>query len=414
MTTGAGRLAMLLVCALGGCSYLPRVPGPAPLPNYEAARIPGYGDIRSFGDVTPGELVEISQELIDQRQAAGPTGDEFSILALSGGGSDGAFGAGLLRGWSDHGDRPVFDLVTGISTGALIAPFAFLGRDYDPALERFYTDISTPQILEFTFFSALLGGPALADTAPLRRMLVDEITPALVADIAREHLRGRRLIVGTTNLDAQRPVYWDIGAIAKTGRPDAPQLIRDVLLASASIPGAFPPVYFEVEIDGRPYGELHVDGGVTRGIFVYPAQVNMDRIAAALGLPNAKKTFYLVRNAKLQPEYDPPEIGLLPIAFRSISTLIKSQTVGNLAEIEAIARRDGFEIKLAYVPDSFAIPSAEFFDQTYMRGLFDLGYRLASQGFPWDAGIYAETFDNPDIPAPAVATGEQVVDQPAD
>jgi predicted acylesterase/phospholipase RssA len=387
---GAAAAVAALALLVAACGRPPpREPEAPPVQAHTAAEVPGFPGVRSFFRGSfPLDEAAISA-FVQERRAAGLPSDRFTILALSGGGEDGAYGAGLLLGWAKMGDRPQFDVVTGISTGALIAPFAFLGPDFDDELRRFYTETSTPDVAIFDFARVLGGAPAFADTAPLRRILEEEVTPEFVALIAAEHRRGRRLVIGTTNLDAQRATLWNIGAIAATGRPDAPALIRGVMLASAAIPGAFPPVLLRIEADGAPFQELHVDGGVTLSIFAYPPALDLGRVMDALGVPPQGRTLYLIRNAKLRPEYAPTELGLVPIVQRSVSTLIKSQTIGNLIEIELVARRDRINYRLAYVPDDFAEQPNGFFDPVYMRALFDRGEQDAMQagGYPWQTSL---------------------------
>ena len=184
---------------------------------------------------------------------------ERDYLSISGGGANGAFGAGLLKGWSESGNRPEMTIVTGISTGALIAPFAFLGSE----LELLYTTMSTSELIKKRSLIAGLTSDALADTSPMRELLLKHVDEEIIEKIAQEHTRGRRLLIGTTNLDAKRPVIWNIGAIAAVGTDESAQLIRDVMLASASIPGVFPPVRLKVQVGTQEYDELHVDGGVS-------------------------------------------------------------------------------------------------------------------------------------------------------
>lgn len=376
------------VFALASCGPpAERIPAAPPDDMHELATVVGFPNVRAFFDGRVDHSTEDVQALIIEQRQSAPSERDFNILVLSGGGADGAYGAGLLKGWTEYGDRPVFDVVTGVSTGALIAPFAFLGSEYDGEIEAFYTGISTEDVLEFTFASALFGGTSVADTAPLRAILADVVDADFVAKIAAEHMRGRRLLIATTNLDSQRPVIWDIGAIAITASPDAPALIQSVMLASASIPGAFPPVLIDVEIDGQPYQEVHVDGGVTLSLFNYPPSVNVGEVVDLIGIPEERRTLYIIRNAKLQPEYDEQQLALLPIAQRSISTLIKSQTIGNILTSEQTAERDGFAIKLAFVPDAFDETAQELFDPVYMRKLFDLGYADAVAGYPWGGSL---------------------------
>ena len=193
------------------------------------------------------------------------------FLALSGGGDEGAFGAGVLCGWTAHGDRPQFKLVTGISTGALIAPFAFLGSSYDDTLRYLYTGITSKDIFRMKSLLTVLWRDAIADTKPLAKKLDQYVDEAMLAAVAAEHKKGRRLIIGTTQLDAQRLVLWNMGAIASSGDPEAIKLFRKILLTSASIPGAFPPQYIRVEAGGKRYEEMHVDGGTTAEVVLYEA-----------------------------------------------------------------------------------------------------------------------------------------------
>ena len=270
----SGALIVATALILSACTGVRPFPAPAPELT-ETAIVPGFERTRfhSLDQEEVNTLVgEIIAQVSERAKAEGkvPNNGLYDILVLSGGGPDGAFGAGLLNGWTAHGDRPEFSLVTGISTGALIAPFAFLGPDYDDELKRFYTQTGTADLVSVAVFKGILGAAGLTDTTPIRAILEREITPDFVAKIAEEHRKGRRLWIGTTNLDSQRPVVWDIGAMAATGRADAPALIREVLLASASIPGAFPPVIFQVEANGKRFSEMHVDGGVTRQLFLFP------------------------------------------------------------------------------------------------------------------------------------------------
>jgi hypothetical protein len=306
-------------------------------------------------------------------------------LAISGGGSNGAFSAGLLLGWTEAGTRPEFTAVTGISTGALIAPFAFLGPDYDATLKKLYTGISTEDILtERGFWSGFYGlkSDALADTKPLRKLLKKYITPKIMEAIAEEYRKGRQLEVGTTNLDAQRPVIWNIGRIAASGHPKALDLIRDLMLASASIPVAFPPVLVKVEANEQVYDELHVDGGGTTQIYMYPVGLDWRRVEEKLevkGRPNV----YLIRNSVIDPKYSEVEPGITNIAGRTIDSLIRTQGIGDMYRMYLQTKRDGLSYNLAYIPKDFKEESKEPFDKEYMGKLFDLGYRLAKDGYPW-------------------------------
>jgi len=242
----------------------------------------GIRNARFWPDTQGQALVAEAIEALRRERAAtaqplGGYGDlsPAHFLALSGGGDDGAFGAGLLCGWSDAGTIPSFKLVTGVSTGAMIAPLAFLGRPYNEKLRALFTTIGPEHILEKRGLFGAIFGEALADTTPLFQTISRYVDPQMLADIGREYNKGRLLLIGTTSLDEQRPVIWNIGAIATSGQPGALELVRKILLASASIPGAFPPVLIDVEAGGRRYQEMNVDGGAVVQTFLYPPDIGL-------------------------------------------------------------------------------------------------------------------------------------------
>lgn len=367
---------------LSACAAKSRIYEAPSQKAYTLAAIPGYHNIRYWGDRASQKMYEMRERL----KANKSIHKRVDVLALSGGAEDGAYGAGFLKGWSERGNRPEFTLVTGISTGALIAPFAFLGPKYDDVIKRLYTETSRNKIFLLTPFTVLFGGSAVADTAPLRKILREEIDAAFVAKLAKESRKGRILHIGTTNLDAQRPVVWDITRIAQSGRDDAPGLIRNIMLASASIPGAFPPVLIDVNIDGKRYQELHVDGGVTRQIFVYPNDLNVRRFQRKLHI-HPQKTFWLIRNTKIAPEYSAVSLSVSDIAERSFNTLIKYQGRGDLYNIEALSRRDGFDLYITNVPSDFRMVPKEMFDREYMNILYRIGYNKARSNGAWKRKI---------------------------
>lgn len=305
------------------------------------------------------------------------------FLALSGGGDDGAFGAGLLCGWSEAGNRPSFKLVTGISTGALIAPFAFLGSKYDGALKAVYTNSRPKDILEPRALTAAVFDDALADNAPLGRVVRQYVTADMLKEIAQEYQHGRLLLVATTDLDARRSVIWNMGKIAASGHPQALELFHKIMLASAAIPGAFPPAMIDVEAGGKRYQEMHVDGGAMAQVFVYPPSIKLADMSQQAHLVR-ERNLYVIRNARLDPDWAEVERRTLSIAGRAISSLIQTQGVGDLYKIYATAQRDGVGYNLAYIPASFHAPHKEDFDTEYMRKLFQTGYDLAVKGYHWE------------------------------
>lgn len=377
---------VLLGIGLSACAAGPRVfPAPS-ASSYEQAEVTGFPNVRFFADEAPifqKEFVEAYRSIVNNNPLLSERQDG---LALSGGAEDGAYGAGFLKGWTESGKRPEFTWVTGISTGALIAPFAFLGPDYDDKLKRLYTETEAKDVLLFAPLRVITGASAFGDTAPLRRIIEEEIDAKFVAAIAREHHRGRTLLIGTTNLDAQRHMLWNIGAIAETGRADAPALIANILLASTAIPGAFPPVTFDVSVDGAQFQELHVDGGITHQIYVYPIATPVLELERAVGI-TPKKTMWVIRNTKIDAEYDPTGLGVSDIAARSIATLTKYQGRGDLSVIQQLARRDGYDFRLTFVPEEFDAPYTDFFDQDYMRALYDVGYRAGKRSDPWERSL---------------------------
>lgn len=379
---------LLLVAAAAGCSSVPER-RPVPEPLMESAMVPGVPfNARFWGDTLPPWIGEMQARL--HELAAGPNRPAAwdkpqNYLAVSGGGADGAFGAGLLNGWSAAGDRPEFTIVTGISTGALTAPFAFLGPDYDPVLEEIYTSYATDDLVEQRTWLGIVTSDAAADTAPLFALIAQYMDDEAIAKIAAANADGRRLFIGTTNLDAGRPMLWNVTAIAASDAPNKAELIHKILLASASIPGAFPPVYFEVEADGGRYQELHVDGGATSQVFLYPGALDfrqvLDEVIGAEGEARA----YVIRNSPLSPHeenVDPPNI--FQIAGKSVSSLIRTQGIGSIYAIYLGAERDGIDFNLAYIPDTFDVEAEEPFDPSYMKALYDLGYELAKDGYPWE------------------------------
>jgi predicted acylesterase/phospholipase RssA len=323
----------------------------------------------------------------------------FRILAISGGGDDGAFGAGLLVGWSEAGMRPPFNIVTGVSTGALIAPFAFLGSAYDPKLKAVYTTISQRDVFKPRGLVRGFLSDAFSDTTPLARMLDHYVDQPLLDAIAAEYAKGRLLLVGTSNLDTQESVIWNMTAIAASKDPRALPLFRKLLLASASIPGAFPPVMITVEANGVRYQEMHVDGGAESQVFAYPASLRIDESVTRLE-PGRKSVLYVIRNSSFDPEWASVKRSSLPIVTRSISSLITNQGVGDLYQIYHLAKRDGVDFNLAYIPKSFDVPHKAQFDTGYMQALFKTGFDLARAGYPWEK-------EPPGYNAPLRVTPEQ-------
>jgi len=308
---------------------------------------------------------------------------EHTYLAVSGGGQKGAWGAGLLVGWTEAGTRPQFTMVTGVSTGSLIAPFAFLGSDYDDELKEIYTSYSSSDLAEARSFLSILSADSIADTSPLRERITEYYDAELLEAIAVEWRKGRQLRVATTDLDTSRPVMWDMGRIAASDLPNKVELFGDILLASAAIPTAFPPVRFTVEAGGKRYEELHVDGGAASQVFLYPAGVDWREITGRLGVKGTPRV-YVIRNDYQDPVYQFTEQSLLPITVRSTDALFRTQGLGDLYRIYLSCLRDGLEFRVTFLPTDSYRKTPEPFDRGYMVELFERARALAAQGYPWD------------------------------
>lgn len=390
ITRASCAVACLLCTLLLASCASPTRRDAVPTELADAATVFDDPSIRTWDDtLSPAFLAELLAAGRREPPPIGANGQPGPLppayyLSISGGGADGAYGAGLLCGWTAAGTRPDFKIITGISTGALTAPFAFLGKEYDDKLRRVYTSVRTDDIAKSRGLLAALFDDALMDTVPLRQLIIKLIDEQMIRDIAREYARGRILMVATTNLDANRGVIWNIGKIASSNDPKAIDLIHDILIASAAIPGAFPPVMIGVEIDGKEYQEMHVDGGTKAQVFLYPPTFALNTVLTAEGVER-QRIAYIISNARLDPQWASVQRRTLSIAGRAISSLIQTQGVGDLYRIYLVLQRDGVAFNLAYIPPTFNTVQKEAFDPVYMTKLFDLGYDRAAApgGYPW-------------------------------
>jgi predicted acylesterase/phospholipase RssA len=342
-------------------SIPPRQPFTAEEDN--AAIIPGIPDARFWAD---------NEE--DYTRALPSLSGPW--LALSSGGADGAFGAGLLSGLSAAGKRPDFALITGVSSGALMAPFVFAGAKYDEQLRAAYTTINAGDVFE-------VGGKgeSFFDTWPLKALIAKQVTSELLADVAAEHRRGRRLFVVTTNLDAERPIGWNMGAIAAAGGEKSLKLFREILLAAGSVPGAFPPVLIDVEANGRRFQEMHADGGMCAQFFIAPESA----LSSTSNYRLPATDLYIIVNTQLASDFQVTERSLVPIVVRGISVIVKTLTRVMLQTAYLNAKRSGIGFNLATVPTTFHLPSRGAFDTEYMKALFNVGFEQGKSGFPFSS-----------------------------
>jgi predicted acylesterase/phospholipase RssA len=380
-----GLLALALL--VQGCSTPARKPA-VPPDLTQQAEVPGLPGVR----YRLTEVEAMAQEGLDsvQRERAylaskghkGPLPPAV-YLAVSGGGDAGAFGAGLLNGWTVAGGRPEFKLVTGVSTGALIAPFAFLGPKYDARLKEFYTTIGPADIVEHRSIWAAVTNDALADNRPLWNRVAKEVDRALLDEIAAEYQKGRLLLIGTTDLDARQGVIWNMTKIASSKDPRALELFRAIMVTSAAIPGAFPPTMIDVEVGGKAHQEMHVDGGAVAQVFLYPPTIRNANVSRKAPPVQRERRAFIIRNSRLDPDWAEVERRALSISGRAISSLINSQGIGDLYRIYATTQRDKVDFNLAYIPREFDAPHPQEFDTEYMRKLFAFAYDRAARGYPW-------------------------------
>ncbi len=375
---------ILLGVLLAGCSTLSRLPAVPPEAN-ATVEILAEENIRFRVPIDIHLLAREGERAQDREIGKGPPRAKSrnlgpaDFLALSGGGDSGAFGAGFLVGWSEHGSRPDFKMVTGVSTGALAAPFAFLGPNYDATLETVYTRIGPEDILEEQYLSGGLFGDAVADSSPLKALIAKHIDSDVLDAIAAEYAKGRLLWIITTDLDSMTPVIWNMGAIASSQSEGALKLFRDVLAASAAIPGIFPPVMIDAEVDGLPYQEMHVDGGVSAQVFFYPPSIR----ATDTSIKPRKRRLFIIRNARIAQDTVTTDRSTLDILQRAISAMIRSQGIGDLYRIFATTQRDDIEFNLAHIEEEFSVPKEEDFDTGFMNSLFRYGKSVARNGFDW-------------------------------
>ncbi len=306
-----------------------------------------------------------------------------TILAISGGGLFGAYSVGVLKGWSETGTRPKFDVVTGVSTGALIAPLAFLGSESDELLEKWYTELKPSDIFRRRPIATIPWADSIADSAPLRKRVESVVTPEFLDRVAREHKGGRRLYVGTTNLDSKQMVVWDMGAIAASDEPNKLKLFQDVIVASCSIPGLLPPVPIDVEIGGRWRTELHVDGGISESVFVPPCALRMDNGSEPMPVQSNCKVYVIV-SGKVVSTTRPVKMRVVSIAGASIDGLFQTGMRADMQRIYHQTRRAGAEFGFAALPDSFATSgTAVDINPKLMKQLFEEGRNFAQNGMHW-------------------------------
>ena len=377
--TSPATLALALCAALllnpAACTTLPR--GDAPSDAAGAAAPRGFPASVRILSADRRSLWTGSNQILARLRAAASDG-EVDILAISGGGAGGAFGAGALVGLTRKGARPQFELVTGVSTGALIAPFAFLGPAWDKRLTEAAMTAGNGSLLQWR--GGILYDPAVYSGEPLARFVDRLITAELVAAVAAEAAKGRMLLVATTDLDKEESVIWDLGAIAAHGGEEARALFRDVLTASASIPGVFPPVMIRVEENGVAYDEMHVDGGTIQSFFVAP---EIDRYfpVEVDGLEGVN--VYVVINSQIGISSGTTPLSPIPIVTRSYSATMKHISRRDIGMAAAFALRHGMTFRFTEIPVEYPFPGLLDFRAPAIQALFNYAVACAAGGYLW-------------------------------
>ena len=365
---------------LCGCANLSRQEA-VPASLTESAVTTALADARYWPELDQNRALEISAlAAARERDALIQAGRStrhlppVNYLAISSGGDNGAFAAGLLVGWTSRGDRPEFTVVTGVSAGALVAPFAFLGSKYDAALRTVTSQIQQRDILHRRNWLAVLTSDGMADARPLASMIEKYIDRDVLRAIADEHARGRLLFVATTDLDARQLVVWDMGAIASRGDAAALSLFRKIILASTAVPGVFPPVMIDVEANGRRYQEMHVDGAVMTQVFLFPGSIAPD---------GQERHIYVIRNGRIDAQWRSIERRTTAVAHRALDVLVDRQAMSDMVRLQSLALQYGADLNIAYIDPGFTYPHRALFAGDYMQHLFQYSYELASKGYRW-------------------------------
>jgi predicted acylesterase/phospholipase RssA len=348
---------------------------------------------------------ELSSVALAEQLRALRAGEPLSILALSGGGAGGAFGAGAVAGLTRAGSRPTFDVVTGVSAGALVAPYAFLGPTWDAQLIEAFTGVAEDNLLKSRGLGVIFGS-SLYSGRPLQRLIDAHVSEAMILAVAREADKGRLLLVATTDVARGEPVIWDLGAIAKNGGPTARTLFRDVLVASASVPGMFPPVIIRVNENGLAHDQAHVDGAATVPFFVPPAFLQ-----TTPGILSAHRTaVFVIVDGLLGEAARTTRLTARSILSRSIHVGLSHLMLTTMELTAATAQLDGADLQYSSLPPRYPLSDSFDFSPTIRRPLFRYAYECAQAGRLWTAFPYADS-DNEDL---RTMTQTQQVPCPAD
>lgn len=391
-----GLLLLLLFAMLSGCATRP----PA-LPEAYSDKLPWGAidlDIEKSGKFTLRDSLGSALIKKSNDHSSSDESVSFNILTLSGGGTRGAFGAGLLSGWTDSGDMPEFDIVTGVSTGAVMATFAFLGGDELEKVKTFYTKMYTEDIYTNSWLS-FFGQAYLMNPAPLKKLFLNNFNEALLNRVATAHAKGRRLYIGTTNIDTGQLIVWDMGAIAASSRSDKYQRFSDIIYASSAMPIFLPPQYISVDVEDNQYYQMHVDGGIYSHVFMIGLFVNWKEVLdlRADANLNFDVTLYTIANRKYRNRtaYDPVEQSPSSVISAYIETETDLLFDRSMYRLYDSCIQKGIKFRMAAVPkDVNHVDDATEFNPEKMLKLFNVGYSFGLNGVKWQEDISIDEYDN--------------------
>ena len=352
--------------------------------NYKEVTVEDASSVAEPLRIWASESPDFLYSPVDQTTPITVSGDQLNILALSGGGANGAFGAGILIGLEESGQLKDYSIVTGISAGALMAPFVFIGGDAFSRMKDVMLNINDKSVLGKKNFLNTVFKDAFTDGENLYQFIAEAFPEPMIEQIAAQHRSGKRLFIGTTHFDSGELVIWNIGAIANSDMPDKSELIYKVLAASASIPGVFPPQFIDVEHEGEIFEELHVDGGLATQVFFNPSNFDYQQISDALGLETPPQ-LDVIRNGALKAPYHSLRDKGLDLVAKSVSSLTLAQTRGDLYRMKYISEINNIDMQFTYIERDFgyAKRTKDMFDEHYLLTIYEYGYYKATHGKPW-------------------------------
>ncbi|MEZ8635435.1 patatin-like phospholipase family protein [Vibrio cyclitrophicus] len=352
--------------------------------NYKDVIVEDASSVEEPLRIWASEAPDFLYSADDQTTPITVSGDQLNILALSGGGANGAFGAGILIGLEESGQLKDYSIVTGISAGALMAPFVFIGGDAFSKMKEVMLNINDKSVLGKKNFLNTVFKDAFTDGEHLYQFIAEAFPEPMIEQIATQHRSGKRLFIGTTHFDSGELVIWNVGAIANSDMPNKSELIYKVLAASASIPGVFPPQFINVEHEGVIFEELHVDGGLATQVFFNPSNFDYQQISDSLGLETSPQ-LDIIRNGSLKAPYHSLRDKGLDLVAKSVSSLTLAQTRGDLYRMKYICEINNIDMQFTYMEHDFGYAkyTKDMFDEHYLLTIYKYGYHKATRGKPW-------------------------------